>query len=107
MSDDDRIDMLRTLALRKNAPLHWYGLAMALRGAGRSDEALLAFRRVHEVDADYVPAWFMRAQLHEERGEEEAARAALEEGIARAEEAGDAHAAAEMRSMLDTLADAP
>lgn len=103
MTDDDRIESLRALAERKDKPLHWYGLAMALRGAGRADEALEVFRRVHHKDPAYVPAWFMRAQLHEERGELDEARAALEEGIAIADREDDDHAAAEMRSMLDTL----
>lgn len=100
---DDRIRTLRELAERKNKPLHWYGLGMALRDAGESDEAIATFRRVHDLDPDYVPAWFMRAQVHEERGELDDARAALERGIEVAERVGDDHAASEMRSMLDTL----
>lgn len=103
MTSDDRIQTLRELAERKNKPLHWYGLAMALRDAGESEEAVLVFRRIHKLDPEYVPAYFMRAQVHEERDEVSEARAALEEGIEVAVRTGDDHAASEMRSMLDTL----
>lgn len=102
-SPDDRIESLRALAEKKNKPLHWYGLAMELRAAGRSREALEVFQRVHGIDPGYVPAYFMRAQVHEELGEIEEARAALEKGIEAAVAADDDHAEREMRSMLDTL----
>lgn len=102
-SPDDRIETLRALAEKKQKPLHWYGLAMELRAAGRLREALEVFQRVHGIDAAYVPAYFMRAQVHEELDEIEEARAALERGIEAAVAAGDEHAASEMRSMLDTL----
>lgn len=102
---EDRIASLRQLAEKKNRPLHWYGLGMELRAAGRLDEAVAVFARIHELDERYVPAWFMRAQAHEELGQVDEARAALERGVALADEAGDDHAAGEMRSMLETLPD--
>lgn len=103
MSDDERIQSLRALAAQKNRPLHWYGLAMALRQSGDHDEALGIFHRIHELDPHYVPAWFMRAQLHEERGEWRDAHEALRRGIFVAEQVGDAHAAGEMQAMKDSL----
>jgi tetratricopeptide (TPR) repeat protein len=103
MTAVDRIDKLRSLAERKDRPLHWYGLAMELRAAGRLDEALATFERIHTIDERYVPAYFMRAQVLEELDRAAEARDALTDGIARADEQGDGHAAEEMRSMLDTL----
>ena len=103
MNSDDRIRSLRALAERKNKPLHWYGLAMALRDADETDEAIATFHRVHDIDPRYVPAYFMRAQVHEERGELDEARRALERGLEVAAAVGDEHAAAEMRSMLEGL----
>lgn len=100
---DDRIASLRALAEKKQKPLHWYGLGMELRAAGRMEEALEVFQKVHGLDAAYVPAYFMRAQVHEELGQPDDARRALDEGIAVADRTGDDHAASEMRSMLDTL----
>lgn len=103
MTETDRIQMLRDLAEKKNKPLHWYGLAMALRGEGALQEAHDVFVRIHELDRDYVPAWFMQAQVLEEMENLPAAQAALETGIALADAQGDAHAATEMRAMLETL----
>lgn len=100
---DDRIESLRQLAEKKQKPLHWYGLGMELRAAGRLEEAVEVFQRVHGIDPAYVPAYFMRAQVHEELGQIDEARAALERGIEAAVAADDEHAALEMRSMLDTL----
>jgi len=103
VESSDRIDALRALAERKNRPLHWYGVAMELRAAGRLDEALAGFDRVRELDGEYVPAIFMRAQVLEELERIDEARATLDDGIALADRIGDDHAAGEMRSMLDTL----
>ena len=103
MTGNDRIQMLRELAAKKNKPLHWYGLAMALRGEGALQEAHDTFVRIHELDNTYVPAWFMRAQVLEEMENYEASRQALASGISLAEAQGDEHAVAEMRSMLDAM----
>lgn len=102
-TSQERIESLRQLAEKKQKPLHWYGLGMELRAAGRPREAIDVFQRVHGIDPGYVPAYFMRAQVHEELGEIDEARAALERGIEAAVQADDEHAASEMRSMLDTL----
>lgn len=107
METNDRIKMLRELAERKNKPLHWYGFAMALRGEGETLAALEIFERIHELEPDYIPAWFMRAQVLEEMQELEASCAALQTGISLADAQGNAHAAAEMRSMLESLQEAP
>ena len=103
MIENNRIQMLREMAERKNKPLHWYGLAMALRGEGALQEAHDTFARIHELDRTYVPAWFMRAQVLEELEKIEAAQDALEVGIALADSQGDEHAAAEMSAMLENL----
>ena len=99
----DRIEALRALAERKNKPLHWYGVAMELRAVGRLEEALEGFDRVRALDANYVPAWFMRAQVLEELERVDEARETLDGGIELADRIGDDHAAGEMRSMLDLL----
>ena len=103
MTENNRIQTLRELAERKNKPLHWYGLAMALRGEGALEEANDTFARIHELDRTYVPAWFMRAQVLEELEKIAEAQDALTMGIALADSQGDEHAAAEMRAMLETL----
>jgi len=99
-----RIDDLEAIAKRSKKPLPWYGLAMEYRSLGRLDDAVTTFAKVHEIDARYVPAYFMCAQVHAERNDVAKARAELERGIAVAREVGDAHAEGEMAGMLETLA---
>ncbi|MBI1947388.1 MAG: tetratricopeptide repeat protein [Deltaproteobacteria bacterium] len=98
------LDQLLALAAKSKKPLPWYGLAMEYRSLGRADEAVATFAKVHEIDPGYVPAYFMCAQVYAERGDVEQARAELEAGLARARAAGDGHAEAEMRELLETLA---
>lgn len=102
-SGEDRLEALRALAARKPTPLHLYGLGMELRSCGRVDEALGVFADLHVRFRNYVPAYFMRAQVLDELERYEDARRALAEGMLIAEEEGDEHALLEMRSMLDTL----
>jgi len=100
-----RLAQLRAIAEKSKKPLASYGLAMEYRSHGRLEEAVAWFERVHAMDRDYVPAYFMRAQVLAERGQTDVARAALEAGIAAATRVGDDHALSEMRGMLDTLPD--
>jgi tetratricopeptide (TPR) repeat protein len=99
-----RLDDLLAIAQRSKKPLPWYGLAMEYRSLGRSDDAISTFEKVHTLDPSYVAAYFMRAQVHAERGELDRARDALRAGIAAAEKANDAHAVGEMQAMLEGLA---
>lgn len=98
-----RIESLRRIANKTQKALHIYGLAMELRSCGELDESLKVFAELREKHPDYVPAYFMQAQVHEGRGELEEADALLVKGIALAEAEHDDHAANEMRAMRDTL----
>jgi tetratricopeptide (TPR) repeat protein len=82
-----------------------FGLAMALRSAGRSEAALERFERTLRLDPGYVPAYFQKARLLAEVGETEAARVALGRGIEQARASGDTHAAGEMDAILAALGD--
>lgn len=98
-----RIDDLEALARKSKKPLPSYGLAMEYRSLGRLDDAVEAFRRVHELDARYVAAYFMCAQVLAEKGDAAGARAELDAGMKAAREVGDEHAYAEMEQMRATL----
>ena len=98
-----RLDDLQRIAAKSKKPLPWYGLAMELRSAGEFGRALETFARVHEIDARYVPAYFMCGQLLAEQGRDAEAKAELLRGIGVAREVGDAHALGEMHGLLDTL----
>lgn len=98
-----RLDDLRALTAKTKKPLAWYGLAMEYRGLGMNDDAVATFKRVHELDAGYVAAYFMCAQLLAELGRDDDARAELAVGMAQARTAGDGHALGEMQALLDSL----
>lgn len=98
-----RIDDLIAIANRSKKPLPWYGLAMEYRSLGRGADAVITFRKVHDLDPRYVAAYFMCAQVLAEAGDTDAARAELEQGARVAREVGDTHALGEMQAMLETL----
>lgn len=98
-----RLDELKALTAKTKKPLPWYGLAMEYRSAGDLDQAVATFRHVHALSADYVPAYFMCAQVLHETGDIAGAVAELDAGIAVARRVGDGHALGEMTSLLDTL----
>ncbi|MGI4827545.1 MAG: tetratricopeptide repeat protein [Janthinobacterium lividum] len=81
-----------------------YGLAMAYAGDGRTEDAVQEFGRITEINPDYVPAYQMSAQTLLKLGRTDAAKTRLTEGLAACERTGNAHAASEMRAMLDDLA---
>jgi len=70
---------------------------------GRLDDAVATFRRVHELDAQYVAAYFMCAQVLAEKGDTDAARAELDAGMKAARAVGDDHAYSEMEQMRASL----
>lgn len=81
-----------------------YGLAMAYAADGRSEEAVSEFARITETEPDYVPAYQMSAQTLLKLSQTDAAKARLTAGLAACERTGNAHAASEMRAMLEDLA---
>ena len=58
---------------------------------------------MHEIDRNYVAAWFMCAQMLAEAGRVDEAREEVEEGIAVARAVGDGHAVGEMQGLLESL----
>ena len=98
--------MSRVAALRElvdedpGDPFPKYALAMELCKAGAPDEARRWFGRVVDEHPGYVPVYFQLAQLLYDLGDDGAAAASAQAGLAAAREAGDAHAAAELASLL-------
>src|SRR6185312_7608122 len=81
-----------------------YGLAMELKQQGESDAALEQFQLLAERHPDYAAGFQQAGQLLLSLGRTSDARQRLLAGIAAAERTGDAHAAAEMRGLLDDAA---
>jgi len=80
-----------------------YALAMSYASEGNRSEALTRLERVIEMDADYVAAYFQRAQLLAENEQVQAARDVVTQGIQVARKLGDSHAAEEMSGFLASL----
>ncbi len=80
-----------------------YSLAMELRTAGETEQALEVLKRLSEESPPYVPAFFRSAQILADEQRIEDSRAFLREGIEVARLQGDLHAAGEMGEMLAEL----
>jgi hypothetical protein len=99
-----RLAMLEKLIAQGSTdPFVHYACAMELRGLGRSSDAMLAFQRLRERFANYVPTYLMAGQLALEMAEPELARQFLEQGLAQARAAGDDHAESEISRALAGL----
>lgn len=77
-----RLEQIQELLVREPRDLFLnFGLAMELVKAGRRTEAVAQFDRLHELDPNYIPAYFQKANTLIALGEEEAAREELRRGI--------------------------
>jgi tetratricopeptide (TPR) repeat protein len=81
-----------------------FGLAMALAGAGKAEEALRSFDRTLELRPGYIPAYFQKGRVLAGLGRLAEARRALGAGIEAAAAAVDEHAGREMGEFLAALA---
>jgi len=99
-----RRELLETFVAQKpDDAFSRYGLAMECMNSGDTAAAEGNFRELLQRNADYVPAYLMFAQLLAKQSRAEDARGVLNEGIAAASKAGNAHALSEMESLLNEL----
>lgn len=80
-----------------------YGLAMQLKGLGRSQEALAEYEHLVREAPAYVPTYYHYAALLGEEGREEEGIAMARLGIEQAETVGNSHAKAELLDLIDEL----
>ena len=80
-----------------------YSRAMELANLGKVAESLAGLQELTTEDPPYVPAFFMAAQQLAQQGSTDEAAEQLRGGIVAAEEAGDSHAASEMREFLSAI----
>jgi hypothetical protein len=103
--------MSRAEAIRKivasspNDPFPRYGLAMALKGEGKLDEAHDTFVELEQRFPDYAAQYLMHLNLLVHMGRKEEARAVGERGAVAIRKKGDAHALGELEAALAQLAD--
>lgn len=99
-----RLDQLRSMLNGDpDDPFLNFALAMEYVKVGQPEEALAQFSRVMELDHKYVPAYFQKANLLVSLDRHEEAKQVFAEALAVAEQAGDRHAAAEIRDALALL----
>jgi predicted Zn-dependent protease len=100
----DRIEAFRAFVARSpDDAFARYSLAMALRGAARTDEAVLEFRELASRRPEYVPTYLMLGQVLETAGRDAEAAEAYEAGIAAATRTNDMHARNELTQALELL----
>jgi predicted Zn-dependent protease len=80
-----------------------YSLAMALRSAGKADEAAAEFEELRRRKPDYVPAYLMLGQTLEAAGRSAEAARVYEDGIAIATRVNDMHARDELGQALEAV----
>jgi predicted Zn-dependent protease len=80
-----------------------YSLAMALRSAGRVEEAVAEFRELARRAPDYVPTYLMLGQALETLARDAEAARAYEDGIAAATRKHDVHAEGELAQALEAV----
>ncbi len=80
-----------------------YGLALECANSGDTHAALAHFRQLLAAHPGYVAGHQQYGQLLARMGLHEDARRAFREGIAAAQQSGNAHAAAEMEEALHSL----
>jgi tetratricopeptide (TPR) repeat protein len=102
--ESPRMRQLKQMLLRQpDDPFLLYGVAMEYKKAGRAELAIEHFDQVLRRDPNYCYAYYQRAQVHESRGDVEAAKRSLREGLEAADRSGDAHARSEIEAALALL----
>jgi predicted Zn-dependent protease len=104
MSSEQRIQAFRAFVARSpDDAFARYSLAMALRSAGRGDEAAAEFRELRARRPDYVPTYLMLGQTLETLGRDDEAAQAYEDGVAAATRVNDMHARSELEQALEAV----
>jgi tetratricopeptide (TPR) repeat protein len=99
-----KLDRLRAYAeSHAQDPFAWYAVAMELKSLNRLDEAVPVFERLMTEFPAYVPSYLQAGFTLQAAGNQEAARAAYQNGVQAARQAGNTHAASELQGALDSL----
>jgi hypothetical protein len=80
-----------------------YALAMELENEEEHERSLELHRGLMNDSPPYVPSFFMSGQQLADLDRIDEAKQALTQGIIEADQQGDLHAVAEMRSFLESL----
>lgn len=104
MTQEQRLEAFRAFVQKTpDDPFARYSLAMALRAAGRGDEAVAEFRELSRRTPDYVPAYLMLGQTLEALERDGEAAQAYQDGVAQATRKNDGHAVSELSQALEAV----
>jgi len=106
MTSDRLTQLLKLHQADPADPFCTYGIALEHAKTGRHDEAIHWLDLTLKNDAGYCYAYFQKAKALSEKGEADAARQVLTDGIAAATRIGTGeslHAAEEMRGLMESL----
>ena len=100
----DRLEQLEKMhAADPGDPFCTYGIAMEHAKSGRLDDAIEWLDKTIDADGQYCYAYYQKAKLLSEKGEQEAGRDVLHKGMESARAAGEGHAAEEMGELLENI----
>lgn len=104
MNQASRLEQLREMVQQEpDDDFARYGLALELRKEGQTQQALAEFEELRRRHPDYVPGYFMAAQMLADEEREDEARSWLAEGIEAAKRTGDDHALEEMQEFMESI----
>jgi predicted Zn-dependent protease len=104
MADSPRLRQLEEfLAESPDDPELRYAMAMEHLSLGDDERAVQCLRDLTAACPKYVPAFQMLGQTLLRLGREDEATAALRQGMAAAQQTGNAHALSEIQGLLDSL----
>lgn len=100
----DRLQQLQGLFEKDpKDPFLTYAIAIEHGKTGALADAVTWLDKTLEIDGKYCYAFYQKALMVDQLGDRDGAKAVLEAGMVAAQEAGDAHAADEMRELMSTL----
>ncbi len=100
----DRLEQLEKLHdADPGDPFVTYGIALEHFKAGDHDAAIEWLDQTLGLDPHYCYAYFQKAKVLSDRGDDDEAREVLERGIQAAAEAGDDHARGEMAELMESI----
>ena len=104
MNLDQRIETFRAFVARSpDDAFARYSLAMALRAAGKLEDAVAEFVENTRRKPDYVPTYLMLGQVLGSLGRQAEAASFYRQGAAAAGRTGDGHAQSEIGAALEEL----
>lgn len=102
----NRLEKLqKMLAADPNDPFLRYGVALEYKSLGDPRQAIQSLEQLQTDSPDYVPTYYILAELYSAIGEREKAILTARLGIDYAIKSGDVHAASELRAALEEFED--